>query len=257
MKGMELTDANKRYDILLVEDDMLSQCILSRMLMAKEYSVDMVNNGLEALKAHAAKRYDVILMDIQMPVMDGIDATKYIRMRENTIYHTPIIAMTAFTFYGEKDRYRELGMDEFISKPVVMELLFNLIHKVVSGISDSVDPDPCEKNVRYYNNRWMGRQTLNTLSSAILKLDNLFDDLTDAMWKDEMECMGRIIHDMKDQFGQVDAEELKYTAFQMELSIRRGKMNDFFTNYKLILSEYKTYKKAIYSTIDSTNICNC
>jgi PAS domain S-box-containing protein len=116
--------------ILLAEDDRVSRTVLSRMLEKRGHSVDLAESGLEAVAAVERKKYDVILMDIQMPGMGGIEATARIREREGLNVHTPVIALTAFALQGDREKFLALGMDEYISKPVKMDELFSTIDKV-------------------------------------------------------------------------------------------------------------------------------
>jgi CheY-like chemotaxis protein len=80
-------------------------------------------NGLEVLDAVAAQRFDVVLMDVQMPEMDGLAATREIRRREGATRHTPIVAMTAHAMRGDRERCLDAGMDGYVSKPVRTEEL--------------------------------------------------------------------------------------------------------------------------------------
>ncbi len=91
------------------------------------YQVDLVGNGLEAVEAVKNFPYDVILMDIHMPEMDGLEATKIIREMEGDISNIPIIALTADAMAGDKEKYLASGMDDYASKPFDPEQLFAAI----------------------------------------------------------------------------------------------------------------------------------
>ena len=105
--------------ILLAEDNPVNQKLACRMLENIGHKVTVASNGREAVEAVKSGNYDIILMDVQMPEMDGLDATRAIRDYEIQIdRHTPIIAMTAYAMVGDRERCIESGMDGYISKPV-------------------------------------------------------------------------------------------------------------------------------------------
>lgn len=109
--------------ILLAEDNLLNQKVALSFLRRMGYQVDIALNGLEVLAALEQHVYDVVLMDIQMPEMDGLEATQ--RIRTDWPYeHQPwIIALTAQAIEGDRERFLSLGMDDYVSKPIRIEEL--------------------------------------------------------------------------------------------------------------------------------------
>ncbi|RPH33588.1 MAG: response regulator [Bacteroidales bacterium] len=117
---IQLESAN----VLLVEDNLINQKIVVLSLKKMVKSIDIASNGKEALDKFGTSKYDIILMDIQMPIMNGIVSTKKIREIEaSTSSHTPIIAITANALLGDKEECIEAGMDDYISKPFQIEVL--------------------------------------------------------------------------------------------------------------------------------------
>ena len=122
--------------ILLAEDNIVNQRVAVGLLTRRGHSVDVANNGLEALDKLDKGTYDVVLMDIQMPEMGGIEATAAIREREAaTGRHTRIVAMTAHAMAGDRERYLASGMDGYLSKPIDQQTLFAAVEVPISSSS--------------------------------------------------------------------------------------------------------------------------
>lgn len=116
--------------VLLVEDEPVNQVVTKRQLEGWDIQVTVAANGQEALDLCGKYGYDAILMDIQMPVMDGLTATHILRNREQgTSKHTPVIAFTAAALVGDRERFLENGMDDYIAKPIDMNQLYNILSK--------------------------------------------------------------------------------------------------------------------------------
>jgi two-component system, cell cycle sensor histidine kinase PleC len=116
--------------ILLAEDSAPIQILISSVLQAAGHSVRVVDNGAAAVSAAAAASYDLILMDVQMPILDGLAATRQIRASETGGRHIPIVALTANATSGEMERCQLAGMDVFLSKPVDLDLLLATIQRL-------------------------------------------------------------------------------------------------------------------------------
>ena len=120
----------KRLRILLADDNAVNQKLAARLLEKKGHRVTVTGNGIEALAALDREEFDIVFMDVQMPEMDGFEATAAIRKRERgTGLRQPVIAMTAHAMQGDRERCLEAGMDDYISKPVNNRQLIELLEK--------------------------------------------------------------------------------------------------------------------------------
>ncbi|WP_290660018.1 ATP-binding protein [Ignavibacterium sp.] len=125
----ELVEQRKKFRILLAEDNLINQKVAIRTLTSFGYQIDAVLNGEQAVSEHKSKNYDLILMDIQMPEVDGYTATKLIRKLDSPLNSVPIIALTAHALLGDKEKCLVAGMNDYISKPVVAKEIVGIIDK--------------------------------------------------------------------------------------------------------------------------------
>jgi CheY-like chemotaxis protein len=133
-----LRERRQKLSILVAEDNPVNQRVALRLLERHGQAVVVANHGLEALQKLEEQEFDVVLMDVQMPVMDGSEATAAIRRKDRvTGRHVPIIALTAHAMKGDRERCLAAGMDSYVSKPVQAKELFAVIEDVVPGFNSS------------------------------------------------------------------------------------------------------------------------
>jgi two-component system sensor histidine kinase/response regulator len=133
--GNGSTAADERR-ILVVDDSVMNQKLTVVQLQRLGLAADAVGNGLEAIAAYAQRPYDVVLMDCEMPQMDGYEATAEIRKQEaGTLRHIPIVAMTAHVAAKDRERCFTAGMDHYLAKPIRVDDLRKLLDKILSVVS--------------------------------------------------------------------------------------------------------------------------
>ena len=117
--------------LLLVEDNILNQKLIFLNLIKFGFKIDVANNGLEAIDKFRERKYNLILMDLMMPFMDGLEATQEIRNIESVNGgHTPIIGLTANTYDADREKCLSSGMDEFMTKPFDIEVFQNIVKEL-------------------------------------------------------------------------------------------------------------------------------
>jgi two-component system sensor histidine kinase/response regulator len=135
-----LRENRRALTILLAEDNRVNQALAIRLLEKKGHVVVLAETGTAVLEAVEKQKFDVLLMDVQMPEMDGLDATIAIRQREQSSgNHLPIIAMTASAMTGDKERCLQSGMDGYIAKPLSVLELFGTIEAVLAHVLPGLD----------------------------------------------------------------------------------------------------------------------
>ncbi len=255
-EGQKVLDNNVKRDvvkkaslslrILLVEDDKVNQTVISRFLKEYGHTVEIAGNGIEALALHEQKEYDVILMDIQMPEMDGLEATRHIREREGKHRHTPIIALTAFAIDGYRERVLSMGVDEFVTKPVDMGKFNSTIEKVYSR---------GEKNSSRHNNMTLDIDRDISLikddskkihmehDGMMDKVSQCLNKLMDKAVEMDIKAIEQASHELKSLFIQIGVDQFKFAAFKIELAARRGSLSEAIEASKKIKDEFESFKK--------------
>jgi CheY-like chemotaxis protein/HPt (histidine-containing phosphotransfer) domain-containing protein len=138
-----LLTGKRSLKVLLAEDNPVNQRLAVSLLSHMGHEVDVVGDGAQAVDKVLHGRYDLVLMDMQMPVMSGLDATRAIRLQEKGgVRHQPIVAMTANAMLGDKERCLEAGMDGYISKPIMVDQMMAELDRVLAEQAHEADSLP-------------------------------------------------------------------------------------------------------------------
>jgi signal transduction histidine kinase/CheY-like chemotaxis protein/HPt (histidine-containing phosphotransfer) domain-containing protein len=224
--------------ILLAEDNRVNQVVATKTLQKIGHSVVVANNGSEALSMLATEPFDLVLMDVQMPEMDGLTATRKIREHEKqTHVHLPIIAMTAHAMTGDRERCLNAGMDGYVSKPINAEKLEQAIASVVTpGIGSIADSAKAKQGAATSANiiAWDAVGTLERLGgdeTLIREVVRIFLEdipghlagLRRAIKESDLNALQRIAHNLKGELAYLGISSLSDNARELE---RMGKERD-------------------------------
>ncbi|MFO0949162.1 MAG: PAS domain S-box protein [Planctomycetota bacterium] len=232
--GGEPAEENSAFDstnaalsprrLLLVEDYVINQKVAVGMLRKHGHHVSVANNGREAIDAIARESFDLVLMDVQMPVMDGLEATARIRESERrTGRHLPIIALTAHAMKGDRERFMAAGMDECVTKPIQAQELLRVIDAFTAeGSAGSViDPnrsmaDPLEERTLRQRFDGYGPLLRDVLDVFPAECSRILAELTHRVEQGDREALGRSAHALRGCLLNVCANEAAQLATELE-----------------------------------------
>jgi len=250
IKSVIPAEIRQRIHILLVEDNLVNQQVEIRMIDRIGYHTEAAGNGRIALEKLAHTHFDIILMDCQMPEVDGYMATREIRRREGTARHIPIIGVTAHALPADREECLRAGMDDYIAKPVMPEDLAAIIDKWVefgnTPRSPMTTPDapPLQVATQFPNNRQI--PAASVLDEAVLadlreyqnpgepdfvtELIGVFDeDLTNRLAQisaglqtGDVNRVRQAAHALKGASGELGAQRMREICSRLELSTAEG-----------------------------------
>jgi len=242
-----VTDGNVRSSsgrrILLAEDNPVNQKVGRGTLEKLGFNVDIVANGADALEACASGRYDLILMDCQMPVMDGYQAAREIRLREAGKGRIPIVALTADAMQGTEQHCREAGMDDYLTKPLNRSRLKSTLAKylalptpeitAMSSTAPNKQNAPTEDPID-----WDQFMTVTDSDPQFAQeLAQVFIDSGDAALRDiraavannDLGSVQRVAHSFKGSSANIRADRASGAAGRLEEAARAGAVQEIAT----------------------------
>jgi PAS domain S-box-containing protein len=225
--------------VLLVEDNVLNQVLARKVLSDWEWEVDVADNGLVAIEKMARNDFDLILMDIQLPEMDGYEATRYIRKKlSDPKRNIPIIAMTAHAIAGEAEKCFLAGMNEYVSKPFDPRDLYTKIAQVLNNRAELIKAQKTTKPTKVMSNHTTVKNTdleyLRQLSNGskefIVQMISIFQEQTpqaiqtleQSLVKQDWIALRATAHKMKPSFGFMGIKSLKELIVNLEEEAEKG-----------------------------------
>ncbi|EQB86430.1 PAS domain S-box-containing protein [Clostridium punense] len=204
---------DKILKVLLVEDDKTNQLVTKMMLQRLGHQVTTANNGVEAINVLKEQSFDVILMDIQMPEMDGAEATSIIRSKGKDLNsNIPIIALTAHALEGDREKFIAMGADSYIPKPVSIGTLYETLDKVIYGKKSNTN---CGK-----------KEDLESFNYSFNTMKEYSKNLRSALQLENLPLVERNAHDIKEVSQKLGKANIKTLAFRLQLAARRGDLEE-------------------------------
>ena len=226
--------------ILLAEDNPINQKLTVILLAKSGFKVDVVENGQQAVDAVSKGDYHVVLMDVQMPVLDGLEATQRIREQEQPGKHIPIIAMTAHVMQGDQERCVEAGMDGYISKPLnpkeLMDAIEHWVFDQEDNILDNQARDPMNEfsqpepiNLENGLSRLMGEKEIykSLVLEFLADVDQKQSQLIQYFQDKDFHNLAEMAHYIKGAALNLAADPLGAYARKLEMNARDGNIEDF------------------------------
>jgi PAS domain S-box-containing protein len=239
--------------ILVVEDNTVNQKVAVAMIESLGYAAEAVGNGLEAVEACSGQVYDAILMDCQMPQMDGFKATAFIREREGLTHHTPIIALTASVTAEDRQRCLSAGMDDYLSKPVPREALATALRKWIptaapppraEGVTASSSLAPGHP-LRVLEAHAGPRALAEVIDVFLQTIPRRLDDLRQAHKRGDADAIRAVAHSLKGASAQIGARGMADLCVQIDAAVRGSELTTLGHLLTALDADYATVSASL------------
>ena len=245
----------KSYKVLVVDDNIINQKVAVKMLERSNIITDIAANGREAIDAFKNLLYDLILMDIQMPEMDGLEATRTIRTIEQNKKRTTIIALTANAMQGDRERCLKAGMDDYLSKPIKQQDIDMMIERWLTSKTtrelveiqsteslknEMIDPKRIEQIKEIGDNALLHE----LLSLYLQDLKQFSADIQTALEKNNFKQIYEYSHKLKGSSANLGIESIRQACIGMEQYAKENdleKARKHFTAMEGMIERIRTY----------------
>ncbi len=231
LRQAEVEASSRPLRILLAEDNPVNQRVALHLLDKQRHSTTVVGNGLDALAAIARERFDLVLMDVQMPEMDGLEATRALREAEAaTGQHLPIIAMTAHAMKGDRERCAAAGMDDYVCKPIQASDLYRAIQAVTNAAGLSHEPRAVMRSATDVVDRAAVLERLGENQELLREIVGIFlkdapqrrDEIRNAFAAGDLIRVRNAAHSFRGAMGYLEAGTALAAALRLEQTAETG-----------------------------------
>ncbi len=206
--------------VLVAEDDEINQLVVLRVLRDLGYRAEAADNGQEVLEALASDAFDLVLMDCQMPVLDGYETTRRIRRQESAGRHLPIVAVTAHALKGERERCLNTGMDDYISKPFSEEGLAAVLDRWLGGVRRA--PAPVPEHETGPGTQGAPRLRARTIQIFLRQGPLKLEAMRECLDRADAEALAATAHGMIGNAGFMGAARLAKLCADLDQLARQG-----------------------------------
>jgi two-component system, sensor histidine kinase and response regulator len=247
-----------RLKVLLAEDNAVNQLLASRILESLGHHATVVSNGREALAVASAGDFDLIVMDVQMPEMDGFEATGEIReLEKSSGKHIPIIAMTAHAMKGDRERCLAAGMDGYVSKPIRVADVEEAVEQAMAAKRSSDTRSTSEKNIideaAILDGMDGNRKLLRDLTRIFLAdYPKQLAEIKSAIDMGNAERLRRAAHALKGSVGNFAAKRAVATASQLEALGKSGNLDAAQDTYVTLEDELRQLTRELNKLLTSS-----
>lgn len=257
----------KKIKVLVVEDIKINQLLMEILLAEFGYERDVAENGKIAIEMFQAKTYDLILMDLRMPEMDGFEATEYIRHKLNS--NIPIIALTADLTAADLEKCKTVGMNDYVAKPVDRDLLQSKIVKFVNEakliVKDDEITEMQSETFKYTNLDYLNRRTksngplmMEMISAFLLQTPPLVNVMTKGIREKDWDSLYSAVHKMIPSFSimGISSDYEKMARKVLELSHLHLSTDEIFnlvSQLEKVCNQACEELKEEYNTINNIN----
>jgi CheY-like chemotaxis protein/HPt (histidine-containing phosphotransfer) domain-containing protein len=249
-----LREDRRKYAILVAEDNPVNQKLTVTLLEKRGHTVEVADNGKLALEAWRRGGHDLVLMDMMMPEMDGLEVTRRIRAEEQGRGRIPIIAMTANAMQGDRERCIDAGMDGYVSKPVKPELLFQEIDRVLGGDVGTITPapEPAERALPIYDRAEAlsrigdDEELLATLVDMfVAEAPNYLGEIDNALQATDWTRLTRAAHTLKGVLATFSARRGEACARALEIAAHGADLGECRSLAAQASIEVETFLQAL------------